>query len=188
MAKHYKTIIKAILLSLAVGGAITLTAVAPHATGALLSYLQKQRRLKNLRSKKNFYDALYRIRKSRLLIISEKKDGVFKIELTENGKKKVREIQFEDLQIPRPKEWDGIWRIVLFDIPNAKNKARDALRQKLKSLGFFKFQESTWAFPYPCNREIEFLVELFGVYRFVQIVEAHKVQNDIALKKHFKLF
>lgn len=188
MTKQYGTIARTILLSLAIGGAITLAAVSPHAASLLFKHLLKQGRLKKLKSRRAFFDALYRIKKSRLLIISEKKGGIFKIELTEKGKRKIKEIQYENLQIPKPKKWDGIWRIVMFDIPKAKNKARDALRQKLKSMGFFQFQESAWAFPYPCNKEVEFLVELFAIYPFVQMIEARKIQNDLALKKHFKLF
>lgn len=188
MTKPYTTITKTVLVSLAVGGAITLAAVAPHATGTLLNYFLNQKKLKELKSKRAFFDAIYRIKKSRMIIISEKKDGVFKVKLTEKGKRKVQEIQYEDLQIPKPKTWDGIWRIVLFDIPKRKNKARDALRQKLQLMGFVQFQESAWAFPYPCDKEIQFLVELFHIYPYVQIIEAHKVQNDIELKRHFRLF
>ena len=142
MANHFETIGKAILLSFATASAITFRAASAHPSSMFYGYLQKKGRLKKINDKKKFRSALYRLRKSRLLIISEKKDGIFKIELTETGKRKIQEIKYNDLQIPKPKKWDGVWRIVMFDIPKFKNKARDALRQKLKSLGFLQFQES----------------------------------------------
>ena len=188
MTKRYETIVKAILFSLATSGTITLAALSPRVASSFFKYLRKQGKLEELDDRRKFLSALYRLKKSRLLIVSEKKGGNFKIELTHAGKRKVQEIQYETLQIPKPKKWDGVWRIVMFDIPKLKNKARDALRQKLKSLGFLQFQESAWVFPHPCNKEVEFLVELFRIYPFVQIIEATKIQNDLALKKHFKLF
>ncbi len=169
-----------------VGGTITLASVSPHVATLLFKYLLKRINQEEIKQKE-FIAAFSRLKASRLIITKEKGDGTFVIELTEKGKRKVNEIQVEELRIEKPKKWDRIWRIVIFDIPKSKNKARDALRQKLKHLQFYQLQESTWVHPYPCNQEIEFLVELFGVYPYVQLIEAKKIQNDLRLKQHFKL-
>ena len=56
---------------------------------------------------------------------------------------------------------DGEWRIVIFDIPEKFKKAREALRMKLKELGFLELQKSVFIFPYECEDEINFIVEVF---------------------------
>ena len=91
------------------------------------------------------------------------------------------------MKIEKPKIWDGKWRIVIFDIPKHKKRARDALREKLKELGFYPFQKSVWVFPYPCEKEIQFLVELFDIWPYVNLIVAENISNDIKLRKHFKL-
>jgi len=45
------------------------------------------------------------------------------------------------------KPWDKKWRLVVFDIPEKNRLARDALRKKLKELGFAPLQRSTWISP-----------------------------------------
>jgi DNA-binding transcriptional regulator PaaX len=137
--------------------------------------------------RKKFANALAYLKKSRCILLSEKPDGTYAAQLTEKGKRKIREFQIDDLGIAKPKKWDGVWRVVIFDIPNDERNARDALRNKLKLLGFYQLQKSVWVFPYPCQPEIEFLVELFQVYPFINILEARHINNDVFLREHFHL-
>ncbi len=44
--------------------------------------------------------------------------------------------------------WDGLWRIVIFDIPEINRAYRDSLRKELKSRGFGLWQTSVWISPY----------------------------------------
>src|SRR3989344_7150077 len=44
-------------------------------------------------------------------------------------------------------KWDGLWRLVVFDISEENRKLRDLLRRKLRSLGFAMFQKSVWVTP-----------------------------------------
>jgi len=140
-----------------------------------------------MHQQKKFYQALWRLRKSRFVIVQEKENGEFLVELSEKGKRRVIEMQFATLKIERLKKWDGIWRIVIYDIPDRKKRARDALRNKLVELGFYQLQKSVWVFPYPCTPEIEFIVELFDLYPFIHIIQATDIQNDLKLQKHFHL-
>lgn len=59
--------------------------------------------------------------------------------LTEKGKDKAI------LMVDNQKDWDGKWRIVLFDIPEQKRTIRMLLRKKLKEWGFIQWQKSVWA-------------------------------------------
>jgi len=189
MPNRYTTIAKEILYYLAVGGAIAIAATSPYFVVNLFRVLTRKRSdyQKLLKEKKKIADAFYRLRKSRLVLLQEKEDGTFVVELTEKGRKRVRQFQFQDLSIKKPAKWDNVWRIIVFDIPNKKKAVREALRQKLKVLEFYQLQESVWVHPYPCEKEIEFIVELFHVYPFVHMIEARSIQNDVKLKAHFKL-
>jgi len=138
--------------------------------------------------KRKFSQALWRLKRDRLIITKQKREGVFAVELTEKGKRKIKEFRFADMEIPIPKKWDGKWRIVIFDIPNKRNAGREALRNKIKELDFYQLQKSVWAFPYPCEAEIEFITELFRLYPYVQIIEATKIKNDAKLRKYYGLF
>ena len=143
---------------------------------------------REIEQRRKFSQALWRLKKERLIIMSQKSDGAFVVELTEKGKHKVKEFRFADMEIPIPKKWDGKWRIVIFDIPNKRNAGREALRGKIKELDFYQLQKSVWAFPYPCEAEIEFITELFRLYPYVQIIEATKIKNDANLRKYYGLF
>ncbi|MEK7611666.1 MAG: PaaX family transcriptional regulator C-terminal domain-containing protein [Patescibacteria group bacterium] len=52
------------------------------------------------------------------------------------------------------KKWDGLWRIVVYDISEAKRKERDLLRRHLKGLGFRLWQKSTWITPRDVSQEL----------------------------------
>ena len=112
------------------------------------------------------------LNKNKIIILKEV-DGKFIVKLTEKGKKVVEEIQFESMEIKKQKVWDGKWRIVIFDIPEKQMKiARNALRTKLQNLGFYQIQKSVWAYPYPCEKEIQFLCEIFNINPYINIIIA----------------
>lgn len=57
-------------------------------------------------------------------------------------------------------EWDGVWRIVVFDIPEKSRKTRNLLRRNLTSLGFVPWQKSVWVSPFTHEKVVsEFLKE-----------------------------
>jgi len=192
MPRRYKDFTKDILLGLATAGVIMVAATSPFFLINIAREIKKKRKYikKEIRKKldeRKIARALERLKKNRLIILTEN-EGKFKVELTKKGKRKVEEIQFENMKIEKPKVWDKKWRIVIFDIPDKyKRRARDALREKLKELNFYPLQKSVWVCPYPCQKEIQFLCELFDITPCVNIIVADKIYNDIKLRKYFKL-
>ena len=75
----------------------------------------------------------------------------------------------------------------MYDLPIRFKKARDAFRWKLKDLGFFQFQKSAWIYPYPCEGEILFVADFFGVRKHIEIIEVNKILDDRQIKAHFGL-
>lgn len=124
-------------------------------------------------------------RQGKVEIQEEKGQTVVKI--TDKGKSEILRYDLERLVITRPKKWDGRWRLVIFDISNEFRKERDIVRKKLVNMGFYKFQESVFVSPYPCEKEIQYLREILQVPHSIKLVRADKIENERELKKIFKL-
>lgn len=105
--------------------------------------------------------------------------------LTPKGEKRLQTIIIDEIEINRPKKWDSKWRIVIYDLPIRFKVTRNAFRWKLKELGFFQLQKSTWVYPFPCEREVMFVADFFGVQKYIEILEVNKISNDKKLKAHF---
>lgn len=76
----------------------------------------------------------------------------------------------EKLYQERQKEWDGKWRVVIFDIPEAQRKIRDDLRFELKKLGFGSWQRSVWVTPFDISAELDAYLQRQNLSEVVQIV------------------
>ncbi|MFH1894381.1 MAG: hypothetical protein ABH813_00530 [Patescibacteria group bacterium] len=172
-------------MGLLLGGAIAIAAASPYFLINIAKAYSKRKKYKSFPQRK-IAQAFSYLKKNRLIILGEKNDKIT-VELTEKGKRKIKKYQFGELQIPIPKSWDKKWRIVIFDIPNKKKIAREALREKLKKLNFFQLQKSVWVYLYPCENEIQLVAEIFNVTSFINIILAEKILNDVRLKMHFKL-
>jgi len=128
-------------------------------------------------------NALY---KSKLVVLEQNSDGSYRYTLSDKGKSKALTYKFQEMKIPKHK-WDKKWRFVGFDIPEDYRKGRDALRQKLRLLGFRELQKSVFVFPFECQKEIEFVAEFFGVRKYIRYGILEFIDNDHQLRKIFKL-
>src|SRR3989344_795881 len=114
-----------------------------------------------------------------------KAENVDKYTLTPKGERKFRKIFIDEVIIKQPLKWDGKWRLVMYDLPVRFKKTREAFRWKLKDLGFFQFQKSAWIYPYPCEGELLFVADFFGVRKYIEILEVNKILDDRILRSRF---
>jgi len=114
----------------------------------------------------------------------DKNKKVIELKLTKEGKKFFGECRYEDVAIPTPEVWDGKWRLFMFDIPEKSRSFRNALRDKLKRLGFFKVQKSVWVYPFECEKEIGYICDFFGIRHFTLMFRV-KIDQDSILRKYF---
>ena len=172
---------KVALVLAILAGVATVAVVAPN-------IVQISRRFKRSKkySEKQITGAIQNLSRSGY-INTHLVNGKRACDLTPKGKAYFNKILFEDVRLPTQQKWDGKWRFVLFDIPISHEKARDALRWRLKSLGFYQFQKSVWTYPYPCEKEILYVADFYNVGMFLEVLEADHLTNDIDLKKHFDL-
>jgi len=183
MAKKISPTKQKILLCLLAGIGIGLT-YSPQRHLRILKELKKQFKKIDETKLSQEIQALYR---SKMVDLKEKPDGVVEMKLTDKGKLKILKYHFEKMKIDQKEKWDEKWRIVIFDIPEKLKIGRNALRRKLRILGFYQFQKSTFIFPYECKDEIEFLIEFFGIRKYVRYGVLESIDNDLHLKKIFGL-
>lgn len=108
-------------------------------------------------------------------------------ELTLTGRERAMRYKLKSMTIKRPKKWDGSWRIVMFDIPEAKKYARRSIRYAIQKLGCLQYQKSVFITPYPCSKEIDFAGECYGVRKHIRIITANNVEGVSNIKKHFNI-
>lgn len=179
------TAAKFLLMTLALGGVVFAGAILP----GILKYANGSRRFGNY-DKVQFKRAVSNLKRRKLIEITSEKGGRVRVNLTNKGKKRVKEFTLESLSLPKPKKWDKKWRVVVFDIPTHPKKlniARAALREKIKELGFCKLQHSVWIHPHPCEDEILLVAEIFEVTKFIEILTVEKLLHESKIRHFFNL-
>lgn len=181
-------IAKNILLSIARATAVTGLVVA-FATmpglGMVAKELMDQYGRENRHNKFKIRKTFEELKRARLIKSVEMPDGRFKMVLTENGKKIVLQYNIDQVQINKPPKWDGLWRFIIFDIPNSFEKERRHFRLKLRSMGFYQLQKSVWIYPYPCKPEIDFISEHIRVSPYIRLVDVSGFEGSEDALKHF---
>ena len=139
-------------------------------------------------NKNRLYRIVREFYNEKLVDYKEDKENFVKIVLTKEGQKKALKFKIDEMEIKKSPKWDKEWRVVIFDIPERFKKAREALREKLKDLGFIKLQESVFVFPYECEDEIDFIVEVFLIRPFVRFMRVKSFTNEEQIRLKFGLF
>lgn len=185
------TTTKFLLAFVAVGGVIFVGATLPGLVKMIDSFRRRswnQKKVKDDYSEKKISNSFAYLKKNKLIEVLKEGDGKVKVKLTNKGKNRLAEYSLDMLKIKTPEKWDGKWRVLMFDIPSypkINNSARDALRNKIKELGFYQVQKSVWVYPYECEDEILFVAEMFQVQQYIEILLVEKVLHADVLKKVF---
>ncbi len=181
--KPKSAIVKDLLSWLLIGGAVIVAANSPYFLHNITKRYQKWRKY----SKHKVSDTFYRLRRQGLIDIKTVNNQIY-ISLTQEGRKRAGIYQIDKLKITRPKKWDKKWRILMFDIPQSKKISREALRGKLKELGFFMFQKSVWIYPFECRAEMEILQDFFGLtQKEMRLIVSENIGDDSMLRQNFNL-
>jgi DNA-binding transcriptional regulator PaaX len=183
MSKGLGTIQQKVLILL-LGGLALSFAKSPKQQFRIMRDIKKEwkgiERRSLVRAIKNLYE-------SQLVVQRENKDGSMSVILTSEGRERALSFNLEKMQIQAPSKWDGKWRIVLFDIPENNKRKRDVFRCCLKRLNFYEFQKSVFIHPYCCKDEVDYLLEVYRIRKFVRFVLADSLDNELHIKKYFDL-
>lgn len=125
--------------------------------------------------KKSVYDAVFRLREQGYVdLVSKNKSET--LLLTSDG---------EALCNKYFPVRDGVWKIIIFDIPESKRKVRDFIRGRIKSLGFKRWQSSIWVSPYYLDTEVEKELRLLAEKYFVRLIKTTDINYLKDLEKLF---
>jgi len=127
-------------------------------------------------SRKDFNNTLFRLCEQDL-VSKQAVAGKLRFTITNEGKK--------ILGRNKP-ERDGIWKIVIFDIPEKQKYVRVVLRAKLKSLHFKKWQNSIWVSPFALDEEVEGELNQLAKKFFVRLIKTTDINYTEDLEKLFK--
>lgn len=180
-ARYYS---REVLKYLLIAGVITIASIlSPQVPYQLLRRALSKKKI----DKKRGTDCFRYLRKKGLIALKQEGHDTC-VMLTQEGKKRAGKYQIDELRIARPKKWDGKWRVVIFDIPSTSDVIRNVFRRKLKELGFYLLQKSTWVYPFECKEEITLLREFLGAeQKQIRVLEVNKIEDDRFLKTIFHL-
>jgi len=125
-----------------------------------------------------------RLEKQKLVRIVQKENKI-NVEITKNGKKKVLKYALNELELKKPNVWDGKWRVIIYDIPKKSKHLQNLIRETLQRLEFIPLQNSVYLSPFPCEKEIEFLREFYGLGKEIKLLLVEKLENEKAYRKYF---
>jgi DNA-binding transcriptional regulator PaaX len=137
--------------------------------------------------RKTLFASIQTLYQRQLLTIIEGLDGITTIAITEAGKRIAQELKRIALPNVRPTDWDRKWRLILFDIPEAKKRSREGFRYHLRRLGFAEFQRSVFLSPFPCTEAIYALADQFQIKDHVVMITAESISNEFQFKQLFGL-
>lgn len=181
MKQYSKGELALLLLKVLLTAGVVVTVIALPGIAPVLNLFQP----KNTKDRQRIKQSLYRMENRGFIKINRKNNR--KILVTQKGRKYFQKHILNSLVIKKPSRWDGRWRVILFDIPEHKRNARNSLSRKLKELGLYRFQKSAFVFPYECKKEIDFIINHFGIQKYVQYLVVQKIDSEKKLKKHFVL-
>ena len=170
--------------ALAVAGVAAVAAAAPN-TLQLLKYADSDWMIKR-DPRRRLRETLSRM-KRKGLIAFELRNGRNFPRLTAAGLAEARRLSLGMYAIKIPLRWDKKWRVVIFDIPEKKKHMRDHVRRLVAGLGFYRLQDSVWAYPYDCEDVITILKLNLKIGSEVLYMIVDAIEYDRPLRVHFDL-
>jgi len=175
---------KEIIIGIAkLGFAISIAVLAPNAAGHILKMLGF---VPDYKSTKRTERTMNSLRKRGLLYFKTKGKKMI-ISLTKEGRLYYKRLSVNSIELPKSKNWDGLWSIVTFDIPEKQRINRKHFSKTLSIVGMYNLEKSVFAYPYECRKEIEEIAETFLVSKYIRYIRANYVQNDKLAKNFFGL-
>jgi len=188
-----KSIPSIILGIIALGGLLTVTAIAPNALQVIRHAKRVRRFFRSSLTKKQdqqrkLADSFYYLKSQGYIDLKKTEKGITVL-ITDKGRIRVDKINFEALTIRRQESWNKKWWVILADIPSKEFKIQaDMFRRKVKSMNFYPLQRTVWVYPHDPRNEIAFLSSHFNIDRFVTVIEVSLLEksDELVLKKYFQ--
>jgi len=120
-------------------------------------------------------DQMLRRLEQRGLLAREERAGEVVYRLTDAGR--LRALGGRDPIADWARQWDGSWRLMLFDLPVSQQLARQRLLRWLRNRGFGYLQHSVWITPDPVQ-------EVVGALKLFHDVESFALMEATCIAGH----
>lgn len=177
------SVIDTVLKIAVMGGVITTAMAAPNMIQALEKPLDKFLRHMDKRQRERELRRIISYMKTSKLIEGSYQHG---LQITAKGRQRLQSRNLAKLQVQPQDCWDGMWRLVLYDIPESHKYGRNALTAKLNKLGFYQLQRSAWLHTFPCRDVIEEVTAHYKIDNYVSYLEILSVDNQTSIVEGFK--
>ena len=172
-----------IILFTAISSALAAGVFAPNIFIALDKPLRKLYKHLDDNERKRQLQKTIRYMRQRGMLAGSYEHG---LQLTDKARKRLARIELEKIEVAIAENWDGLWRIVMYDIPESQRADRIAFTSHLRQKGFFLLQQSAWINPFPCRELVEALTTHYTVDKYVTYFEAIHLDNAPAMVKRFQ--
>lgn len=89
--------------------------------------------------------------------------------------------------VPKPAQWDGLWYMVTFEIPDSQKVTRNYLVSQLKLQGFVNYTKGLWLYPYNPKVYIKGLKKLLGLNKEIKLIVVRDFDGADTIKAQYKL-
>ncbi len=178
-----------LLALLGIGGVVTLASISPVLLAPLIGVHAVIKANDRMRGQK-LRNALGYLERQRYVTVDRTAQRK-KIALTRNGLRRARQLAVRpslEKPLPRPSTWDGLWRLIIFDIAAEERAKRNAFRHFIRKINAVMLQKSVWIYPFDCSERIDLLREFFGLSdAHLRLIVAQNIGDDSHLRRHFQL-
>lgn len=164
---------------LAAFGIISLGLIMPGPTALVVKELTSRERYR--------YSRMWRRWEKEKLVEIDYSGADPVVKITQKGMKRALKYKLDGLRIKKPLRWDKKWRVIIFDVVEARKKNRDYFRSSLIMLGFYRLNDSVFVYPYPCFDEIEYLRQISGIGQEVTHMTVESIETGANLRNYFSL-
>ncbi|MDP3994003.1 MAG: hypothetical protein U1C57_00190 [Candidatus Doudnabacteria bacterium] len=165
-----------------IAGTAAVSVVAPNIFSALDKIFGKKqygtRRNTLARREEQVIKSFYYMRRQGYIKIKKRGDLLI-VHPMELGQRRLVKLKFENLSVRRPRSWQGLWWLVLADIPSKQFRAAaDMFQKKLKQMDFYPLQRTAWVYPFDPRTEVEAVAAHYRISPFVTTMEVKRLDKS----------
>ena len=173
-------------LTLVSGGGHPMRPILPLAIKEIIKTIKEVKNIKI--DEEKIKNSLKSLEKKEIINLEEKGNEVF-VKLKDKNNSTIIKYSIKALLGFKKKEkrWNGKWFLVFFDVPEIQRNKRNYLRKYLLNMGFYRYQQSIYIFPYECEKEIILIKKIVEGAKYMKYIIADKIEDEKDVKTFFKL-
>lgn len=121
------------------------------------------------------------LRRQKLVEVAKRGNHIH-LQLAVKGIHRLQRSEITKVAIEEPATWDGLWRMVTYDVPRAQSAQRRLFAGELRRLGFVMIRESVWFHKYPSFDAVLELARYCNLQRYITLAEISRL-DQVTLDK-----